>query len=60
MGDGGVAVHRVGLPGAADGFAARSRCSDAAPAGSGIISIAWQGHCSKQTAQPVQRSKSKR
>jgi hypothetical protein len=23
---------------------------------SGIISIAWHGHCSKQTAQPVQRS----
>ena len=28
----------------------------AATAGSGTISIAWHGHCSKQTAQPVQRS----
>jgi hypothetical protein len=25
-------------------------------AGSGVISIAWHGHCSKQMAQPVQRS----
>ena len=28
----------------------------AAPAGSGRISMAWQGHCSKHTAQPVHKS----
>jgi len=26
------------------------------PTGSGVISIAWHGHCSKQTAQPLHRS----
>ena len=29
---------------------------DGHAAGSGIMSMAWQGHCSKQTAQPVHRS----
>ena len=31
-----------------------SACVAHFPAGSATISIAWQGHCSKQTAQPVQ------
>jgi hypothetical protein len=58
MGDGGVAVHRgsrahwtgVELPHVAMGAAIVGGrfCS-------GTISIAWQGHCSTQTAQPVQR-----
>ena len=34
----------------------RTYCLLQPAVGSGIISMAWQGHCSKHTAQPVQRS----
>ena len=45
VGDGLVAVEGDVMGGAHDWVS-----------GSGIISMAWQGHCSKHTAQPVQRS----
>jgi len=57
MGDGRIAVHCRGL--LAHHIRPSLRRRDIAVrggtyhAGSAIISMAWQGHCSKQTAQPV-------
>ena len=54
MGDGRIAVHRRGLLPHRVSSELRSVgiCSSVV-IGSAIISMAWQGHCSKQTAQPV-------
>ncbi len=67
VGRGLIAVDRHLLAARSPGLSAPGRLAGGRPlslggqdgrhhAGSGIISIAWQGHCSKQIAQPVQRS----
>ena len=39
-------------------FGGAGRFGSPGPAASGTISMAWQGHCSKHTAQPVHRARS--
>ena len=50
MGDGGIAVQRGACAHSANSLAKTA-------ADSGTISIAWQGHCSTQTEQPVAERK---